>query len=492
MDQKDLISAIENFAEVRVLCAGDVMLDYFVYGDIERISPEAPVPVVRVHHEECMLGGAGNVVRNLASLGAAVSFVSLIGDGDSAGEKIGELLAALPNVRASLIRDPARRTSVKTRYLAQSQQVLRVDAESTEPAGASLAAQILQAFEGFVRDCDVVILSDYGKGVLAGDSPQRLIQAARAAGKPVLVDPKGRDYKRYAQATIVKPNRKELAEATGMPVTGDAAVEQAAKHLMPSAKLKAMLVTLGSAGMLLVTRDGPARAYRSAAREVFDVSGAGDTVIATLAAGVGSGLKLEHASDVANLAAGLVVSKIGTAVVTREQLIHELESRHPSAAAADSKVMVLDEAVQRANRWRRQGLRIGFTNGCFDLLHAGHITLLRKARERCDRLVLAINTDSSVLRLKGPGRPAQDERTRALVLASLAPVDLVVLFDEDTPERLIRELRPDVLVKGADYRPEEVVGADLVASWGGELLLVDLVPGHSTTRTMQKLASQAK
>jgi D-beta-D-heptose 7-phosphate kinase/D-beta-D-heptose 1-phosphate adenosyltransferase len=223
---------------------------------------------------------------------------------------------------------------------------------------------------------------------------------------------------------------------------------------------------------------------------VFDVSGAGDTVIATLAAGVGSGLSLEDAAEVANLAAGLVVAKIGTAVVTREQLIHELESHHPSAAAADCKVMGLEEAVQRVRRWRRQGLRVGFTNGCFDLLHAGHITLLRKARERCDRLVLGINSDSSVQRLKGPGRPAQDQRTRALILASLAPVDLVVVFEEETPERLIRELRPDVLVKGADYRPDQVVGADLVASWGGELVLVELVPGHSTTRTMQRLAGQ--
>jgi D-beta-D-heptose 7-phosphate kinase/D-beta-D-heptose 1-phosphate adenosyltransferase len=489
MDQQDLISAIENFADVRLLCVGDIMLDYFVYGDIERISPEAPIPVVRVRHEECMLGGAGNVVRNLASLGAAVSLVSVTGE-DGPGERIRTLLAALPNCRSAVIGDAGRRTSVKTRYLAQSQQVLRVDSESTEPAGAATLAKMLTAFEGFVGDSDVVILSDYGKGVLAGDAAQRFIHAARNAGKPVLVDPKGRDYHRYAHATIVKPNRKELAEATGMAVEDDSSVERAARHLMSDATLKAMLITLGSAGMLLVPRDGPARVYRSAAREVFDVSGAGDTVAAALAAGMGSGLGLEDAAEVANLAAGLVVAKIGTAVVTRGQLIHELESHHLSATAADSKVMALEEAGQRCRRWHRQGLRVGFTNGCFDLLHAGHITLLRKARERCDRLVMGLNSDSSIQRLKGPGRPAQDERTRALILASLAPVDLVVVFDEDTPERLIRELRPDVLVKGADYKPDQVVGADLVASWGGELLLVDLVPGHSTTRTMQRLAGQ--
>lgn len=485
MGQENLISAIENFAEVRVLCVGDVMLDFFVYGDIERISPEAPIPVVRVQHEECMLGGAGNVVRNLASLGVAVSLVSLTGE-DDPGQRVRALLASLPDCQAVTVSDPGRRTSVKTRYLAQSQQVLRVDSESTHPAGAAHLAQLLAAFEGLVGDCDVVILSDYGKGVLTGDSAQRFIQTARAAGKPVLVDPKGRDFQRYAHATIVKPNRKELAEATAMPVADDASVERAARHLIAETSLDAVLVTLGPAGMLLVPTDKPARAYRAAAREVFDVSGAGDTVAAALAAGIGSGLNIEDAAEIANLAAGLVVSKIGTAVVTEEQLIRELESHHPSAA--DSKVMVFEEAVQRARRWRRQGLRVGFTNGCFDLLHAGHIALLRKAREHCDRLIVGINSDSSVTRLKGPGRPVQDEQTRALILASLSPVALVVVFGEDTPERLIRELHPDLLVKGADYQPDQVVGANLVAGWGGELLLVDLVPGHSTTRTMQRLA----
>jgi D-beta-D-heptose 7-phosphate kinase / D-beta-D-heptose 1-phosphate adenosyltransferase len=240
---------------------------------------------------------------------------------------------------------------------------------------------------------------------------------------------------------------------------------------------------------LLVPATGPARAYRSAAREVFDVSGAGDTVAATMAAGMGTGhLELEAAAEIANLAAGLVVAKIGTAVVTQEQLIRELESQNDNT---DGKVISLDDAVQRARRWRRQGLRVGFTNGCFDLLHGGHIALLRKARERCDRLIVGINSDSSVARLKGPGRPAQDQQTRSLILASLAPIDLVLVFEEDTPECLIRELRPDVLVKGADYRPDQVVGADLVAGWGGELVLVDLVPGHSTTKTLERLASQS-
>jgi len=487
MGQHDLIAAVETFPDVRVVCVGDVMLDFFVYGDIERISPEAPIPVVRVHHEECMLGGAGNVVRNLSSLGVAASLVTLTGE-DDAGGRIRALLSALPNCRAAAIGDPGRKTSVKTRYLAQSQQVLRVDSESTEPAGVSLMAQLIKAFEELVRDADLVILSDYGKGVLAGDAAQQFIQVARAAGKPVLVDPKGHDYRRYSGATIFKPNRKELAEATAMPVDNDAQVEQAARHLIADASLGAVLVTLGAAGMLLVPANGPARAYRSAGREVFDVSGAGDTVAATLAAGLGSGLSLEDAAEIANLAAGLVVAKIGTAVVTEEQLIRELESHHPSAA--DSKLMTLDEAVQRVHRWRRQGLRVGFTNGCFDLLHAGHISLLKQARERCDRLILGINSDASVTRLKGPGRPAQDAQTRALVLASLSPVDLVVVFEEDTPERMIRELRPDVLVKGGDYRADQVVGADLVASWGGELVLVDLLPGHSTTRTMQRLAGQ--
>ena len=270
MGQENLISAIENFAEVRVLCVGDVMLDFFVYGDIERISPEAPIPVVRVQHEECMLGGAGNVVRNLVSLGVAASLVSLTGD-DDPGQRVRALLAGLPRCQAVTVSDPGRRTSVKTRYLAQSQQVLRVDSESTA-AGATHLAQLLKAFDELVRECDIVILSDYGKGVLTGDSAQRFIQAARAAGKPVLVDPKGTDFRRYTHSTIVKPNRKELAEATALPVADDASVERAARHLIAETSLDAVLVTLGPAGMLLVPADKPARAYRAAAREVFDVS----------------------------------------------------------------------------------------------------------------------------------------------------------------------------------------------------------------------------
>ena len=488
MGQQYLISAVEKFAEVKVLCVGDVMLDYFIYGDIERISPEAPVPVVRVQHEECMLGGAGNVARNLAALGIPVSLVTLTGD-DDAGERVRALLAGLPNCRAAVVADPTRRTSTKTRYLAQNQQILRVDSESTNPAGAPQLARLLDSFHELVLNTDVVILSDYGKGVLSGEGAQQFIRAAQAAGKPVVVDPKGRDYRRYAGATIVKPNRRELAEATRTAISDDASVERVARHLMTETSLGAVLVTLGPAGMLLVSAGQPARAYRSVAREVFDVSGAGDTVAAVLAAGMGSGLALEDAAAVANVAAGLVVAKIGTAVVTQEQLIRELETHHP--AAADTKVMTLEDAVPQARRWHRQGLRIGFTNGCFDLLHAGHIALLREARKHCDRLILGINSDGSVARLKGPGRPAQDEQSRALILASLSPVDLVLVFEEDTPERLIRELRPDVLVKGADYRPDQVVGADLVASWGGELVLVDLLPGHSTTGTLRRLAGQS-
>jgi len=483
-DQTDLIALVKSLPQARVLCVGDVMLDRFVHGEVERISPEAPIPILRVRREAIMLGGGGNVASNLDALGAGCVFISAVGN-DDAGRELTGLFGELKNTHADLIADAARQTTIKTRFLTGNQQMLRADKESTDTLSADIALKIVALIRAALADCAVVVVSDYGKGVLGGSVLATVIEAARNAGKPVIVDPKGSDYSRYKGATLITPNRAELAEASSMPTGDDAAVAAAAQHLIETCGVSAVLATRSRQGMTLITADGAITHLPTKAREVFDVSGAGDTVIATLAAAIATGARLEQAAALANVAAGIVVGKAGTATAHAEEIIAAI--RHRETDEAEAKVSPLQPALDRIARWRRQGLRVGFTNGVFDLLHPGHVILLSKARAACDRLVVGINSDSSVKRLKGPGRPLQDEAARGTVLASLGAVDMVVLFSEDTPITLIQAIRPDLLVKGADYRAEDVVGADVVQAAGGNLLLVDLEPGHSTTATVDRM-----
>ncbi len=484
-DGSALVALVEALAGARVLVIGDIMLDRFVHGRVERISPEAPIPVLRVEGEHAMLGGAGNVVRNVVALGGRVRFVSLIGD-DAAGAEVRTLIEAHAGVTADLVIEPGRETAIKTRFVAGNQQMLRADRETTAAPAPAQQAAIRAAALQALDSCAVLVLSDYGKGLLTPDLVGDLVSAARALGKPVVVDPKGQDYGRYRGASLLTPNRHELAQATRMPAASDAEIVAAARHLIETCGVEAVLATRGQDGMSLVPGSGPVSHLATEAREVFDVSGAGDTVIATLAAALAVGAELPRAAALANVAAGVVVGKVGTAAAYAGDVLQALQEHDP--AGAEAKLMDLEPALDRIRLWRRKGLKVGFTNGCFDLLHPGHVTLLARAGAACDRLVVGLNSDASVRRLgKGPDRPLNGERERALVLASLATVDLVVVFDEDTPLRLIQEIRPDVLVKGADYKPEEVVGADIVTAAGGELLLVDLVPGHSTTGLVKRL-----
>jgi D-beta-D-heptose 7-phosphate kinase/D-beta-D-heptose 1-phosphate adenosyltransferase len=478
-----LLPLVERLGGARVACIGDIMLDRYVRGRVERISPEAPIPVLRIDDELVMPGGAGNVGRNLAALGARLRLVAIVGD-DAAAAELRALLDALPLSAEGLIAEVGRRTSIKTRYLAGSQQILRADRETLAPPGEMARAALVAAAEDAIGASAVAILSDYGKGVLGGGMAAALIVRARAAGKIVVVDPKGRDYGRYQGADVVAPNRSELAEAVGgvVPAGGEG---EAARALIDRFGFAAVLATLGRAGMVLVTADEIAP-LPAEAQEVFDVSGAGDTVVATLAAALAAGASLRDAAALANVAAGLVVAKVGTAVARPDELVRAL--RHRDLMQDESKIATADGAADRVRRWRRRDLRIGFTNGCFDLLHPGHVSLLAQAKAACDRLVVGLNSDGSVTRLKGPGRPVQGESARASVLASLASVDLVVIFGEDTPLRLIELLRPEVLVKGADYRADQVVGAELVARWGGRVLLARLEPGYSTTATIARIA----
>ena len=471
---EDLLQRLET---AQVVVIGDLMLDRAVFGEVARISPEAPIPVLEMVREETTIGGAGNVVANLHALGAKVAAAGMVGD-DPEGEELAGIMAKLAPSGAILWRQENRPTTLKTRYWGGGQQLLRVDRESRTVLSEAGIASILDWLDEKMADTRAIVLSDYAKGALPQALVEPVIARARAAGRPVLVDPKGRDYARYHGATLLTPNRRELGEATGILVTDDGAVEQAARALRTSTGVDAVLATLGSDGMLLVDAGGTSR-IGGIRREVFDVVGAGDTVIATLAAALAAGASLLDAARLANLAGSIAVTRIGTSPVGRADLIRAL-------APALGKVADEAGALAVVAEERRKGRRIGFTNGCFDLLHAGHVGYLHAARARCDFLVVGLNDDASVGRLKGPGRPANTLADRARVLAALADVDLVVPFAQDTPLDLIKSLRPDLLVKGADYRPDEVVGAAELASWGGELYLADILPGVSTTALLER------
>ncbi len=456
----------------RIICLGDVMLDRFLYGEASRLSPEAPVPVVRLTRTQSMAGGAGNVARNIQALGGTAALVGLVGE-DAEGTEIASLLGEAGH----LLRGAERRTTVKLRVIAARQQVVRVDEEERREADPREAAAIAERIAELLPGADALILSDYGKGVLTPPVLASAIAAARARGIPVLADPKGRDFSRYAGATCLTPNATELAEATGMPVGTDAECEAAARAVLAAVPVEAMLATRSERGMMLVRRDTPAVTVPAMAREVFDVSGAGDTVIATLALGVAAGLSMEGAMRAANAAAGVVVGKLGTATCSAAELDHALRE----IEGATGEILTWPAAQRLVRSWHDQGLRVGFANGCFDVLHAGHTRMLRAARAECDRLVVALNDDASVTRLKGAPRPVNTLEDRAAVIAALASVDAVIAFPQDTPLEAIEALRPDRLFKGRDYTLAEVVGAPEVASWGGRTILLELLPGRSTS-----------
>lgn len=473
-----------DFSAITVLCLGDVMLDRFLYGSMDRISPEAPVPVLLLDSRREMPGGAGNVASNVISLGGRAVLVGLSGQ-DEAGASLRTTLAEKNRLVDATVQSAARPTICKTRFIAAHQQVVRVDEESHAPIAEPEQEALCRQIDAHIGACQAVVVSDYGKGVCTPAVLAHLFRVARQAGVPVFVDPKSTDYARYKGATCITPNAKELAAASGMPVDTAAHVEAAASKVMAQADAQAILATRSEKGMMLVRRGGEVLAVPARAREVFDVSGAGDTVIATMALAVGAGMSFEQGMRVANAAAGVVVGKLGTATADIQEVLHELEEQ--SGPDEVPHLLPLGAACAQVARWQARGLRVGFTNGCFDIIHPGHISLLAEARSACDRLVVALNTDASVRRLKGDTRPVNSLESRAAVMAAIRYVDAVVAFDEDTPLELIRALMPDVLVKGADYRPEQVVGADIVLAAGGRLVLANLQQGHSTTSTIGRI-----
>jgi D-beta-D-heptose 7-phosphate kinase/D-beta-D-heptose 1-phosphate adenosyltransferase len=485
-DPAGILAALEGaLARSPVAVIGDLMLDRHVWGEVSRISPEAPVPVVSWRRQNEVLGGAGNVVANLAGLGVPVSLAAAVGR-DADGRRAGELLATLGVSAAGLIPTDARPTTAKVRIIAGHQQVVRLDIEDPAPLAAEVRRACFAALGRALPQARAVVLSDYAKGLFDTTLCQQVITAAVASGAPVLVDPKGRDFTRYRGATVLKPNRAELADVCAIPSADLEALLHAAAQMRRNLALGAIVLTLGAQGTALIDAEGTI-VIPAEARDVFDVTGAGDTMIATLAAALAAGLSLRDGVALANQAAAIVVGKVGTAPVTAGELLARV--RTPSLADSQEKVFAPSALGARVALWRGQGARVVFTNGCFDILHAGHVAYLEYARRQGDRLIVALNTDRSVRALKGPGRPITAEHDRARILAALAAVDAVVLFDQATPLDLVTALRPDVLVKGADYQVSQVVGAAEVESWGGRVVLAPLTEGLSTTRSLERARS---
>ena len=482
----DFDALSQAIARQTVLCVGDLMLDEFVYGDVSRISPEAPAPVIAARRSETNIGGAGNVARNIASLGGKCIFVALVG-ADDAGEMLKRALGQERGIEPVLVCDPTRPTTRKVRFVSEhfSTHMLRADWEKAVAAAGDVEQGLIDAILRELSRADIVLLSDYAKGVLTARVIRNTIDAARKLNKPVIVDPKSANFAVYRGATLLTPNRKEFSEATRSRADSETSIADAAQDVMTLADCEAILVTQSEDGMTLVPRKGEAVHVPAHPVKVRDVSGAGDTVAAALALAVAAGADWETALRIANAAAAVAVSKKGTASVTSTELRRKIL---PHAYLAAEEKIVADDGELEAHlqEWRKQDLRVGFTNGCFDILHPGHVRLLTAARGACDRLIVGLNTDASVKQLKGEDRPVQNERARAEVLAALEAVDLVVFFAEDTPIRLITHIKPSVLVKGGDYTRETVVGHDIVEAHGGQVMLVDIVPGFSTTTLVNR------
>ena len=478
----EIVSLVESgWRNLPVLVVGDVMLDKYIWGQVERISPEAPVPILQTAFQDEKPGGAANVAMNLAGLGARVT-VCGFGGGDQEQERLESLLADA-GVEPSLTTLTGAPTTTKLRILAGNQQMMRLDTEAPSSSSAGASEDLLQRALTILPEAAVLVLSDYAKGVLTEEVCQVLIAEAQKRNIPVVVDPKSRSFRRYRGATLICPNRKELALALGMPPADLQRLLAAGQALLPSLQMKLMAVTLGEEGIAVLRPDSCLRAP-AVVQQVYDVSGAGDTVIAVLALAMACGVEIETAARIANIAAGIVVSKVGTVPIQREELLGALARE--AALPMGERVLALDRLRSRVAAWRAAGQRVVFTNGCFDILHIGHIILLEQARRAGDRLIVGLNSDNSVRRIKGPPRPIIGQGERAQILAALSAVDAVVLFDESTPLKLIEAIRPDVLVKGGDYAEDNIAGAREVRAWGGRVEIIPLVEGVSTTRLLAK------
>ena len=492
--QIQLGAHISAFAGVRVLVIGDLILDQFTYGKVERISPEAPVPVFKVEEERQMLGGAGNVVANLCALGCKVSFIGIVGK-DTNGRKIAKLLSEC-GARHYLLKLSNYPTIIKTRLIAGGSHLSRVDKEEIRPVITDQLPRYERMLRRVVKGVDIVLISDYGKGLLTGLTTPMIIEVCKAFGKKVIVDPKGSHYEKYAGATLVKPNLKEFTEVSGngsynprQPDFADRLAEGARK-LISSYHFENLLVTLGEHGMALLSAEEPQRLQQipTEAREVFDVSGAGDTSLATLGAALGSGAPIREAMHLANLASGIVVGKLGTATVTAEELRRALHPSHTEreVCTPERKIVTLEQVRPLVQALKKQGKTIGFTNGAFDCCHLGHLRSFIRAKQECDVLVVAVNSDASIKRYKGENRPIQNEQTRSTLLAALEFIDYVIVFEEDSPLHIVDALRPDVLAKEG-YTLDRWPEAQFAQGYGARIVFLPTEKGYSTSNLVQKM-----
>ncbi|NLN13506.1 MAG: D-glycero-beta-D-manno-heptose-7-phosphate kinase [Arcobacter skirrowii] len=466
-----------------ILVIGDLMIDHYLWGSCDRISPEAPVQVVNVKKENSVLGGAGNVINNLVSLGSSVEVISVIGD-DSVANELNTLLSNIGVAFDNLVVEKGRKTSKKSRLMASNQQVLRYDSESVDEISKNSSNKILEILEKNIKNYSAIILSDYKKGVLTTTLTQDIIKLANRNKIKVLADPKGKDFSKYKGAYTLTPNKKEAMEATNIDIKDEKSLVEALKSLKQNCNLEVSLITLSEQGIAIF--DDELFTSPTAAREVFDVTGAGDTVIASITFALSCGVDIKKALYFANLAAGVVVGKIGSATASLDE-IYEYESQL-NKSSSSSHIKTFDEIEKLAKKLHSQGKRIVFTNGCFDILHVGHVKYLEEAKSYGDVLILGLNADSSVRKLKGSSRPINSQDDRAYILASLESVDYVVIFEEETPYELIKLIKPHVLVKGGDYEGKEVVGQDIA----DELKLVQFVDGKSTTNTIKRINENAK
>ncbi len=488
MESKDLTRFdVSRFNSRRVLVVGDMMIDEYMWGEVSRISPEAPVQVVAVKSESSTLGGAGNVVNNLTALGAGVSVAAVVGDGP-AGAMLHNMFADLGVNTDCLLGEPGRSTTRKTRVIAANQQVLRIDRESKKDITENQVKNLCDFAAKKIPDCDLVLVSDYGKGVITRGLMENLLEICRRRDKLLIVDPKGLDFSKYKGAYAITPNKKEAALASGVEITDQASLEKAADRLMSQLEVKKLLITCGKDGMTLFEPGKTPYCISTRARQVFDVSGAGDTVIAVLGLCLAAGASFETAAGLANTAAGIVVGKVGTATVSQHELAVELQD-HPDSST--NKQKTLDELVKIIDGLRGKEKTIVLTNGCFDLLHEGHIRLFSESRRLGDVLVAAVDDDESVHRLKGAGRPVIRERERVKILSALDSVDYVTVFTSSELDNLIKAIRPDILTKGGNYSQEEVSSGRLVEEQGGRVVLIPLEGGASSSRIIKAIRNSS-
>ncbi len=474
---------IPNFNGCRILVAGDLMLDEYVWGEVDRISPEAPVQIVSVQSENYTLGGAGNVVNNLVSLGAKVSVAGVIGD-SSDGERLLGKFTELGADTRGIIKEAGRRTTRKTRIIAAHQHVLRIDRETRKEISAQVLDMLTEFAEKTIPETDGLLISDYGKGVLTDPLLSRLIASARKHKKIVVADPKGDNFKKYSGVSVLTPNKKEAATASGIEIKDDSLLLKAGNTLLENTGIENLLITCGKEGMVLFEPNKPPYKIRAEARQVYDVSGAGDTVVAVLGLALASGLSLQAASELANTAAGIVVGKVGTATVSREELAAAWNKCPDNSLIKNKSLADLSRIVREL---KQSGKKIVLTNGCFDLLHTGHIMLFSASKQLGDVLIVAIDDDLSVRKLKGNDRPVIAARERVRILSALDSVDYVLTFSSDELKQLIETLQPDILTKGSNYAPEEVSGYEIVERLGGRVVLFPVTDGLSSTRIINTI-----